>query len=239
VSRSSPDRASAVAFWTALCVALLAVISLATAITTPPRSGPFCRSDCVSYPYTDASRFVPRDYLWMYPATLLLAMFVVLVGLLHERCAPDRRWLAGVALCFTGLGVTPLALAYGIQLTVMQPSLLSGRTEGLSPWSQYNPSGLFIALENIGYTTLGLAFIFVGLALPTGVSRILRVTGMIFTLGGALILALLLLLAAIYRSDLAYRFEVWSILVTWLVMAITAVTLSVAFSRDRAAGSGR
>lgn len=145
--------------------------------------------------------------------------------------------MAGVGLCFTALGVAPLALAYGIQLTVMQPNLLSGRTEGLSPWSQYNPSGLFIALEDIGYTTLGLAFIFVGLALPKNVSRILRATGTIFMLGGALILALLLLLGTIYRSDLAYRFEVWSILVTWLVMAITAVTLSVAFSRDRWIGT--
>lgn len=91
MSRSKPDRAPSVAFWTAVCVALLAVISLAVAITTPPRSGPFCRSGCLSYPYTDAAQFVPRDYLWMYPATLLLAMFVVLVGLLHERCAPDRQ----------------------------------------------------------------------------------------------------------------------------------------------------
>lgn len=235
MSRSRPDRPPSVAFWTAVGVALLAVISLAMAITTPPRSGPFCRSDCVSYPYTNAARFVPRDYLWMYPATMLLAVFVVLVGLLRERCAPERQWLAGVGLCFTGLGTAPLALAYGIQLTVLQPNLLSGHPEGLSPWSQYNPSGLFIALENIGYTTLGLAFICIGLALPAHVPRI-RTTGVIFTVGGALILTLLVLLAVIYRSDLAYRYEVWSILVTWLVMAITGVTLSVAFSRDRWVG---
>ena len=50
---------------------------------------------------------------------------------------------------------------------------------------------------------------------------------MIFTPGGGLILALRLLLAVIYRSDLTYRYEIWSILVTWLVIAITAVTLSV------------
>ena len=34
---------------------LMAVVSLAMAITTLPRSGPYCRSGCVGYPYTDAA----------------------------------------------------------------------------------------------------------------------------------------------------------------------------------------
>jgi hypothetical protein len=33
----------------------------------------------------------------------------------------------------------------------MQPSLLKGETEGLTLFLQYNPDGIFIALEDLGY----------------------------------------------------------------------------------------
>ncbi|MBO3751117.1 hypothetical protein J5X84_34020 [Streptosporangiaceae bacterium NEAU-GS5] len=49
--------------WVALATAIAAIVSLAVAITTPAHSGPNCRNGCVTYPYTDAAAFVPRDYL--------------------------------------------------------------------------------------------------------------------------------------------------------------------------------
>jgi len=65
----------------ALLTAVSAAVALGMAITTPPRSGSFCSGDCITAPYTDAADFVPRDYLWMYAACLMLASFVVLVAL--------------------------------------------------------------------------------------------------------------------------------------------------------------
>ncbi|MGZ4475348.1 MAG: hypothetical protein ACXVWW_06555, partial [Nocardioides sp.] len=56
----------------AALTAVSAVVSLAVGVTTPARSGPYCRSGCVGYPYTDAAAFVPRDYLWMYPALAMV-----------------------------------------------------------------------------------------------------------------------------------------------------------------------
>ena len=83
-ARSSTDadaaRVSAIRLGqlVAPATAVVGVVSLAVAITTPPRSGPYCSADCIVFPYTDAAAYVPRDYYWMYPGVLLTLMFVLL-----------------------------------------------------------------------------------------------------------------------------------------------------------------
>ena len=56
-------------------------------------------------------------------------------------------------------------------------------------------------------------------------------SGWIFTVGGALIVLGLLLLAVIYGAQLDYRFEVMSLSVAWLVLISSGVLLSVVFNR--------
>jgi hypothetical protein len=93
-------HANLLGFWTALLTSVCALAALAVGITTPPRSGPNCLADCITYPYTDAAAFVPRDYLWMYPAALLAGLFVVLVTCIHHAapqaqrvfCLPHALW---------------------------------------------------------------------------------------------------------------------------------------------------
>jgi hypothetical protein len=125
-------------------------------------------------PYTGAARYVPRDCLWMYPGTLLVA-------------------------------------DYGIQLTVMQPSLLRGETEGLSPLSQYNPHGVWLR----------------------------RAVRWIFLGGGILIVAALAVLAVAYRADLEYRFEVTGLAIAWLVSDIPRPSARRAGSSSRRSPAAR
>ena len=81
-----PDR---LGLWVAIWTAVLAAISLVMAVTTLPRSGPYCQSGCVGYPYTDAAAFVPRDYLWIYPAIVLTLLALVLVECIHSQLPVD------------------------------------------------------------------------------------------------------------------------------------------------------
>ena len=91
-------------FWAAILTAALAAVSFGVAVTTPPRSGPFAApGSAIHYPYTSAAQFVPRDFLWMYPALLMMLAFLVLAalcpgarsrpsqGLRHDRVVPGRR----------------------------------------------------------------------------------------------------------------------------------------------------
>jgi hypothetical protein len=225
------DQLKRLSFWVAISTAVMAVVSLAMAVTTLPRSGPYCQSDCVGYPYTDVAAFVPRDYLWMYPALVLTLLVVVLVQCIHYQVDPSLRVLTGIGVAFTAVGAGTLIIDYAIQLTYIEPALLLRETDGLSPWSQYNPHGIFIALETVGYVLLNLAFLAVGFALIRMPSRLWRAAGWVFVAAGALTLVLLVFYSAFYRVRLDYRFEVTSISITWLVLIAAPLLLSIALAR--------
>lgn len=122
--------------WSATLTALCAVVSFAMAVTTLPISGPFCQSGCVSYPYANVVSFVPHDYLWMYPGILLTPLFVVMMTCIHSYARDDKKVFSQVALSFAVPSALAITMDYFIQLTVMQPSLLKGETEGLALFSQ-------------------------------------------------------------------------------------------------------
>jgi hypothetical protein len=225
-----PDR---LGLWVAIWTAVLAAISLVMAVTTLPRSGPYCQSGCVGYPYTDAAAFVPRDYFWMYPAIVLTLLALLLVECIHSQLPPSRELLSRIGVAFTIMGGAILVVDYAIQLTFIQPALLIGETEGLSPWTQYNPHGIFIALENVGYALFNVAYVFIGVAMLRMPTRLWRAAGWIFALGGALTVMLLVFYGGFYRVRLDYRFEVTAILITWLVLIVAPVLLSIAFLRRR------
>ncbi|MEU5265557.1 hypothetical protein [Amycolatopsis sp. NPDC021455] len=213
--------------------ALLSVVTLVAGITTPPRSGVFCRGPCVAYPYTDVAAFVPRDYWWMYPGLALALLVVVFVVCLARWAPSGHGLLAVVSVCSTAIGAAVLVVDYGVQLSVVQPALLAGQTDGLTLWSQYNPHGLFIALENIGYALLGGAMLLLGVALAQHRARAPRVVGRVLGIGGALSVALLVVLVSIYRADLDVHYEVAAVLVTWLVLTVTGTLVAVHSARTR------
>lgn len=205
--------------WTqaiSLVLAISALLALVVALVmAPPRSGPFCRGDdCITYPYTDAAAHVPNDYIWMYFAVVMSLAFLAWVVCVVGR-NPASISAAGImAVVLAAIATTVLLLAYGVQLLVMQPSLLKGESEGLSPWSQYNAHGIFIALESLGYWIAGLAL----LSLAVTVARSTRTTRWlrgISLLAGMATVLLLPIMGLIYRSDLEYRYEVAAIAILW------------------------
>src|SRR5579864_1658672 len=215
-------------FWTALLTSVCALAALAIGITYPARSGPNCLSDCIAYPYTDVAAFVPGDYLWMYPASFVAALFVVLVACIHQATPQARQHLRLIGLAFAIVAATVLLADYLIQLTVVQPSLLKGETAALSLLSEYNPHGVFIALENLGYLAMGVAFLWIGLTF-TGRSLLDRGLRWLLIGGGVAAVVTLIGLALGYGADLEYRFEVAGLGIDWLVLIVVGALLSVRF----------
>ena len=221
-------------FGAAILTAAAAAAALGIAVTTAPaRSGPFCLvQPCVIYPYTDVAAFVPNDYLWMIPAFLMGPLFVILVACIHQQAAADKKLFSQIALSFAVISATALAANYYIQLTVIQSSLLKAETEGLSLFSQYNPHGVFIALEDIGYLMMGIAFLFAAAVFDgrTGLDRAIRY---ILLVASLLAIGSLLALLLIYGHNLEYRYEVAALLIDWLTLIILGVPLSRYFTRRR------
>jgi hypothetical protein len=241
-SSSAPGGTGRLGAWTSLLTAVAAAAALGIAITTAPaRSGPFCMVElvgsCVSYPYTDVAQFAPTEYIWMVPALLMALFFVMLVVCIHQYAAADKKVFSQIALSFALISATAHSINYFIQLTVVEPSLLKGELEGLALFSQYNPHGIFIALEDVGYLMMGVAFFFVAIALGRR-DRLERAIRIIFVIASVLAVGSLILLASIYGSELEYRHEVAAILIDWLTLIVGGVLLSLFFRRVDVSSQG-
>jgi hypothetical protein len=161
----------------------------------------------------------------MYPAVLVSLLFLCVIMALTARSAARGRGL--LARCSAGIGVvavTTLVIDYGVQLAVVQPMLVRGEATGLGFLTQYNPVGLFIGLEDIGYTAMAVSLLLAGLALIPArpVERVLR---WVLVVGGLGTVGLLIALGAAYGADLDSRYEVAAISLTWLTLAVAGAAL--------------
>jgi len=181
------------------------------------------------YPFTDAVQFVPRDYRWVVPAILLIPAFVVVSACVHALVFPGRRYLSLIGLCFASIAAGIIGIDYFIQFQFIEPSLLRGETAGLGLFSQYNPHGVFIALEDLGYLTLCAAFAFLGVAFPSGqrLENFIR-----WTLIIAAVLGLVTFVGMTWHFglDIEYRFEVAIITIIWISLLAVGPML-VLFSK--------
>ena len=215
-------------FWVAILTAVSAVTAFAIAVATPPISGPFCQSGCVTYPYANLASFVPHDYIWMYPGILLTPMFVILMTCIHYYVDDEKKIFSQIGLCFAVISAVAITMDYFIQLTVIQPSLIKGETEGLALFSQYNPHGIFIALEDLGYLMMSLAFLFAGASFAKD-ERLERAMRWLFILSSLISIGAFIVLTLIYGQNLEYRFEVTIITINWIALILAGIMLSVFF----------
>lgn len=223
-----PTAVDRIGIWSAAATAILAAVSFGVASTTPPRTGPFAApGTAIPYPYSAAAQFVPRDFIWMYLALLMMLAFFVLAVCLRDSAEPHRKIPGTIGLCLSAAAFTVIGIDYFIQLRTVQPALLRGELEGLAILSQYNPHGVFIALEELGFLVMGLSFAFLALAL--GSSRLERITRWVLLVSSALMVVAFTGMSAYFGFGLEYRFEVAAITIGWLTLMIAGSLLVFVF----------
>ena len=154
-------------FWAAVLTAVVTAIASRSRSPRCRYQAPFARPVVSPTPIREVAALVPHDYVWMYPAILLMGIFVVLLACLHQATAENRRLYSLIALVFAAMAAAVLAADYYIQIAALQPSIVKGEMEDLALVTQYNPHGIFIALEELGYLLMSLAFLFVGIVFAT------------------------------------------------------------------------
>jgi hypothetical protein len=229
--RLTSRRALTPGFWAALLTTIVTFVFAVIAVATPARSGPFCTTGCVAFPYVSVAQFIPGDYLWLVPGILLAPIFVALMACIHSYST--RKTFSLIALSFAVAYAVVIVTNYFVQLTVVIPSLQGGETQSLSLFTQYNPHGFFIALEVVAYLFMSTAFL---AAAPVfergGIERTIRV---LFLLGFLLALAAFAGFWIIGRDLVAV--EVSILMVDWLVLIVGGSMLTIMFHRashDRA-----
>jgi hypothetical protein len=208
----------------AVLVAVLTAVTFALALTALP--------DKVPYPFTDPviAEQWPGDYLWMYPAMVLLLLVVALVAAIHSWAPPSRRVYSLVGLCIAAVAAGVLLIDYYLQASVLPISLDKGQLDGWAMLTQYNPNGVFIALEELGYLLLSVVFLCLApvFAGRRGVERALRL--LLRGSFAATVLALVVV-SAVKGGDRGDTFEIVVISVVWLTLIAMGVLTAVVFRR--------
>jgi hypothetical protein len=222
------DTTRRAAVWIAYATAVMTVVTFGVALATPPISGSFCVESCIDYPYLDTLERFPRDYLWMPLACVLTLLYLALVSSVHELAPPGRRLASRIALALATFSTTVLVAVYFVQFTVVPASLAHGQTDGIALLTQYNPHGLFIALEEVGYLAMALSFGAVAVAVP-GRRPVARALRWVFGATPVAAFAALVWTMATRGTDRGYLFEVIVISITWLALLVGAVLLARLF----------
>ncbi|MFH8250224.1 hypothetical protein ACH3VR_07655 [Microbacterium sp. B2969] len=211
-------------FWSAIATAVLTLITFALAITALPNR--------VDYPFTSEEIVAqwPGDYYWMFPGMLLPVLFVALVAAVHELAGADRAVFSRLALSLAVIASAVLLSDYYVQAAVMQVNLEKGQLDGWSILTQYNPNGVFIALEELGYVLISGVFLcFVPVfAERTRLDRSLR---WLFVASCTATAVSFVTVGVGMGMDRGDAFEIIVVSIVWLTLVAAAPLLAVRFHR--------
>ena len=220
-----------VGFYSAILTVVLTFVTFGFAMIAIPISGANCPENCVEYPYLDTVAQYPKDFLWMPLAILMVLAYVTLIVSIHAFAPDHKKIFSQIGLAFALIAAVVLVSDYFIQFSVVPMSLVNNETEGLTMLIQYNPHGVFIALEELGYLIMSLSFLFMA---PVFVSkkRIAVAVRWIFVIGFVLVVVSLTMISFNYGLDRLDRFEVVVITVNWLVLITNGVFLGILFRKQ-------
>ena len=229
--KSSVETSSQVGFYTAIFTAIITVVTFGFAIIAIPISGANCMEGCIQYPYLDTVAQFPKDYRWMPLAMILVLSYLVLMVCIHAYASQPKKVFSQIGLSFAILAALILLVDYFVQFSVVPISLMSGETEGITLLTQYNPHGIFIALEELGYIMMSLSFLFVAPVFANR-TRLESSVRWIFVIAFLLAIAALAITSINYGLDRQDSFEIAVISIDWLVLVINGILLSFVFRRQ-------
>ncbi len=219
-----------IGYISSLSLAWLTVVTWVIAMFTPPISGPFSSGAITSYPYLNIMARFPRDYFWMYPAMVLVLVFVVYLVCVDQNASRERKIFSRTALSLGCLSAGILFVDYFVQISVIQPSLLNGEYDAIALFTQYNPHGLFIAMEEAGYLIMSIAILFLT-PVFAGSGRIRAALRWTAGLNFTFTMLSLAVISVIYGLGREYRFEVAVITFDFLALILLGLLSARLFKR--------
>ena len=237
VAGTEPTKSAAnrIGLYLSILTVVMTLVTFGLAITAVPNSGAGCLENCFEYPYLDTLSEFPRDYLWMPPAMVLVVVYVILVVSIHAYASPQKKVYGQIGLSFAQIAAMVLLADYFVQFSVVPVSLMHEQTGGIALLTQYNPYGVFIVLEELGYMLMALSFVFLA-PVFAGRGRLEEAIRWVFMGGFVLIVVFLVAISAIYGLGRMDRFEIAAISIDWLVLLINGVLLGFLFRRREEVG---
>jgi hypothetical protein len=213
-------------FYSSLSLTLLTIFTWGLGMIAVPPAGPYCPGDCMSYPFSDILSYYPRDYYWMY--FIIFQLFAYLLFIIsHYFIAPPVKKLFGfISVSFTLISSIVLLIVYFVQFSVVPVSVMKGETEGIALITQYNGHGIFIAMEDIGYITMSISFLFLGFVFSMK-NRLEKAIRLILLVSFLLTVLSFIFYSIQFGIDRSYRFEVAAITINWLATIAVGILTSI------------
>lgn len=222
-----------VGFLFSIAVSVLTVITFGIAINTPPISGSWCIDGCIEYPYLNIADRFPVDFWWMFPGMALQCLYIIWYSALHRAAPEGKRVYTTAGFAFALLSAGILFVTYFIQVSVIPQSIAAGETSGIPLLVQYNPHGLFIAMEEAGYILMSLAMLLLAPSfLARGRTRVEKAVGWIVIFGFILSMVSLAAVTARLGINREYLFEVIIISIDWLVLISVGILTAISFRHE-------
>ena len=230
-SELSTSNSNRFGYYSAILTTVIAIVTFGFAMAAIPISGANCLGDCAEYPYLDTVSRFPRDFLWMPLAIMLVLTYVTLMVSIHSYAPRHKKIFSQVGLSFALIAAAILAGDYFIQFSVIPMSLTNSETEGLAMLIQYNPHGVFLALEELGYLVMSLSFLFMAPVFSNR-NRLESAVRWIFVIAFILAIISLVVISILYGLERQDRFEVAVLSIDWLVLIVNGILLSMVFRRQ-------
>lgn len=213
-------------FYASLSLVLMTIVTWAFAMTAVPPAGPYCPGDCMSYPFPDILSYYPRDYYWMYLSIFQVFAYLIFM-ITNHIIAPDKKKLFSfISVGFALISAIVLLIAYFVQFSVVPISIMNGETDGIALITQYNGHGIFIAMEDLGYITMSISFLFLAFVFSVQ-NRLEKTIRLILILSCVLTVLSFVFYSVKFGIDRSYRFEVAAITINWLVSITAGIIISV------------
>lgn len=220
-----------VGLYSSWSLTILTMITFGFAIIAIPPSGPNCPGNCMNYPYPDILSYYPRDYYWMYLAVFQLCAFLIFMIANHFIAPVERKIFSFISVAFAMISTTILLGDYFLQFSVVPISVMKGQTEGIALLTQYNGHGIFIVLEELGFTMMSIAFIFLS-PIFSMKNRLEQAIRWILIMPFVVNVFAFVFYSIQFGLDRDYRYEVATITINWLVIILIGILIGVFFKRE-------
>ncbi len=223
---NSDKKALKFGLYSALSITLLTIITWGFGMIAVPPAGPYCPGNCMNYPFQDILLYYPRDYYWMYLAIFQVFGYLIFIVSNHFITQIEKKLFSFLSVAFALISAIVLLIAYFVQFSVVPMSMMKGETEGIALLTQYNGHGIFVAMEDLGYITMSISFLF--LSFVFSLKNRLEKTIRLILISAFLLTALSFIFYSVkFGIDRSYRFEVTTITINWLTTITTGILISI------------
>lgn len=201
-------------------LSFITFITFVFAMIAVPISGANAPNGGILYPYLETIERYPRDYIWQYLAMFMICIYLINLIIIKTIINSEKQIYMQIASSFAIIATVTLLINYFVQVNVVPISLMNQEHEGIALITQYNPHGIFIALEELGYIMMTISF---GFLIPVFRGKYTNIIAIIYLFAVITAIVSFIFISFQYGLDKLDRYEVIIISITWTVILINGI----------------